>query len=241
MLWRLPVTVGATIQTLELTALARTARVSIFALALLGAVRILVLPVAAYCVTTSVPLYAPLALGLVLEPLRSAVSIICRRRVRRAAMVGFAAEALSASRQQASGTGASRAAFVAERAVCSDIPGFMAGYLATLTLLGLSATRLGFGLVIGVLGVLLTSAALGVLMQQRRRPLYQAVVDALRHLGAFMTVATVDQGEVCAETARGQYLRKSHAGATRGRRRNGAWSGRGCSCAQASGCSSLWG
>ena len=180
----------------------------LIALALLGAIRILAFPLAAYCLTTAVPLYAPLALGLVLEPLRSAVSLVCRRRVRRAAMVGFANEALNASRLSAASTGASRAAFLAERAVSSDAPGFIAGYLATLTLIVLSATRLGVSLVASVLGVLLATAAIGLLMQRRRRPLHKAVVDALRILGAFMTVATVDQGEVSGDTARRQYLRK---------------------------------
>ncbi len=89
-----------------------------------------------------------------------------------------------------------------------DAPGFIAGYLATLTLLVLSATRLGLSLVAGVLGVLLVTTAVGIFMQRRRRPLHKAVVDALRVLGAFMTVATTDQGEVSGETARRQYLRK---------------------------------
>jgi len=201
-------TAGSQRPTLELTDLTRQVRGPIVALALLGAMRVLAFPLAAYCLTTVVPLYAPLALGLLLEPLRSAVSIVCRRRVRRSAMVGFAAEALSASRVQAMNVGATRAAFLAERAVSSDVPGFIAGYLATLILLGLSATRLGLGLVASVLGVLIATAVIGVLMQQRRRPLHKAVVDALRKLGAWMSVATADQGEVSSETARGQYLRK---------------------------------
>ena len=199
---------GSPSQTLELTSLARQVRGLIIALAVLGALRILALPVAAYCLTTKVPLWAPLAVGLLLEPLRSAVSLICRRQVRRAAMVGFASEALNASQTQASNAGATRAAFLAERAVSGDVPGFMAGYLATLTLLALSATRLGVGLVSSVLGVLLGTAVLGVLMQQRRRPLHKAVVDALRNLGAWMSVASADQGEVSAVTARRHYLKK---------------------------------
>jgi ABC-type transport system involved in cytochrome bd biosynthesis fused ATPase/permease subunit len=123
-------------------------------------------------------------------------------------MVGFAAEALNASALHASGAGASRAAFLAERAVSVDVPGFIGGYLATLALLTLSATRLGVGLVFGVLAVLLGVAVLGIILQRRRRPLHRAVVDALRRLGAWMSVATVDQGEVSAVAARRDYLRQ---------------------------------
>ena len=199
---------GPSSQSLELTTLARQVRGLIVVLSVLGALRILALPLAAYCLTTQVPLYAPLAVGLLLEPLRSAVSLICRRKVRRAAMVGFASEALEASQMQASNAGATRAAFLAERAVSGDVPGFVSGYLATFTLLGLSATRLGAGLVMSVLGLLLCTAALGVMMQQRRRPLHKAVVEALRNLAAWMSVASVDQGEVSAVTARRYYLRR---------------------------------
>ena len=195
-------------QSLDLMAIARQVRGLIVALSVLGALRILALPVAAFCLTTQVPLYAPLAVGLLLEPLRSAVNLVCRRRVRRAAMVGFASEALNATQLQSSTTGASRAAFLAERAVSGDVPGFIAGYLATLTLLALSATRLGIGLVASVLAILLGTAALGILLQGRRRPLHKAVVEALRALGAWMSVASADQGEVSSVTARRQYLKK---------------------------------
>ena len=192
---------------LELTALARQVRWPVTALVILGAIRILALPLTAYCIKTNIPLYAPLAAGMILEPLRSALSIICRRIVRRGAMVGFAAESLDASRLHTS-TGAMRAAFIAERAVSVDIPGFIAGSLATCVLLALSASRLGFGLVSGVMVVLICAAVIGVSWQQRRRPLHKAVVDALRKLGAWMTVAAVDQGEVSADTAREKYYRQ---------------------------------
>ncbi len=199
---------GTPSQTLELTHLARQVRGLIVILAVLGALRILVLPVAAYCLATAVPIYAPLAVGLLLEPVRSAFYLVCRRHVKRAAMVGFAAEALDAAHAQSSSDGAARAALLAERAVSQDIPGFVAGYLATLTLLALSATRLGIGLVASVLGILLLAAAFGLLWQKPRRPLHKAVVDTLRILGAWMSVASAAQGEVSGMTARRRYLTK---------------------------------
>jgi ATP-binding cassette, subfamily C, bacterial CydCD len=202
-----PVNEGPHRNSLELTALAQQVRWPVAALVVLGAIRILALPLTAYCVKTNIPLYAPLAAGMILEPLRSALSIVCRRIVRRGAMVGFAAESLDASRLHTS-TGATRAAFVAERAVSVNVPGFIAGALATCVLLALSASRLGLGLVSGVMAVLICAAVIGVAWQQRRRPLHHAVVSALIKLGAWMTVASIDQGEVCTDTARGQYYRQ---------------------------------
>ncbi len=193
--------------TLELDSLVKQVRWSVSALALLGAARILVLPLAAYCIKTNVPLYAPLAAGLVLEPVRSTIAIICLKNVRRGAMGGFAAEALDASRLSAT-SGAMRAAFVAERVASVAVPGLLAGLLATTVLLVLSGSRLGAGLVLGVLLVLLSAAVLGVVWQQRRRPLHRGVVSALRRLGAWMSVSSVDQGEVCSDTARTRYFRQ---------------------------------
>ena len=192
---------------LELGSLITEVRASVAALAMLSAIRILVLPLAAYCIKTSVPLYLPFAVGFVLEPVRSATAIICRRKVRRGAMVGFATEALDASRLDNSGS-AMRAAFVAERAVSVEIPGLCAGLLATCVLLALGASRLGVGLVTGVLFVLVGGGALGILMQRRRRPLHRAVVSAVMKLGAWMSVAANDQGEVSADTSRRSYFRR---------------------------------
>ena len=182
-------------------------RASVAALAMLGAIRILVLPLAAYCMKTRVPLYLPLVAGFVLEPVRSAAAIICRRKVRRAAMVGFASESLDAARLGNSGS-AMRAAFVAERAVSVEIPGFGAGLVATCVLLVLGASRLGLGLVTGVMFVLLGGGALGIFMQRRRSPLHRAVVSAITRLGAWMSVAADDQGEVSADTSRRNYFRQ---------------------------------
>jgi ABC-type transport system involved in cytochrome bd biosynthesis fused ATPase/permease subunit len=192
---------------LELGSLARQVRAPVAALAMLGAIRILVLPLSAYCIKTSVPLYLPLAVGFLLEPLRSAMAILCRRTVRRDAMVGFASEALDATRLDNSGS-AMRAAFVAERSVSVEIPGFGAGLIATGVLLVLGASRLGTGLVMGVLFVLLAGGALGIVMQRQRRPLHRAVVSAVMKLGAWMSVASNDQGEVSADTSRRNYFRQ---------------------------------
>lgn len=202
---------------LELDALVKLVHWPVLGLAVLGAVRILVLPLAAYCIKTSVPIYAPLLVGVVLEPVRSTIAIICRRIVRRGAMVGFAAEALDASRLDGTSS-AMRAAFVAERAVSTSIPGLLAALIATATLLMLSASRLGTKLVIGVLAVLVGAAALGIAVQQRRRPQHRAVVAALRRLAAWMLVASHDQGEVSADTARRAYFRQVA-------RSSDAWSG----------------
>ena len=193
---------------LRLSTLSRPVRWQILGLAVLGAARILALPLAAYCVTTAVPLYAPLLLGLVIEPVRSVVHAHCRRGVRRGAMVGYAEEAMNASPTQSAAASATRAAFLAERAVSGDIPGFLAGYLATFVLLALSATRMRGGLIAGVLLVLVGTAAVGLLLQRQRRPLHKALVDALRRLGAFMAVAANDQGEVSALTSRYHYFKR---------------------------------
>jgi ABC-type transport system involved in cytochrome bd biosynthesis fused ATPase/permease subunit len=191
---------------LELALLAKQSAFAISLLGLLGALRVLTLPVAAYCSVTRVPVYAPIVIGLLLEPVRSIVSMRCRRRVRRAAMVGFAAELLDAALGARRSSGATRAAFLAERAVSQDIPGLLAGILATAVLLGLGATRLGAALVLSILGVLVTVAILGLVLQRRRRPLHKVLVDALMSLGAWLSVAGHDQGEVRAPKARDGYL-----------------------------------
>jgi ABC-type transport system involved in cytochrome bd biosynthesis fused ATPase/permease subunit len=122
-------------------------------------------------------------------------------------MVGFAAEVLDASRLHNT-TSAMRAAFVAERAVAVAVPGVVSGLIATGVLLVLSAARLGPGLVAGLLAVLAAGATLGLFLQQRRRPLHRNVVSAVMKLGAWMCVASQDQGEVSSDTARGQYFRQ---------------------------------
>ena len=198
---------GTQDHSIDLVSLVRQVISTVAALAALLAIRNLTLPVAAYCVRTSVPLYAPLVVGLVLEPVRSLLSNVCRRNVRRGAMVGYAYEALDASHLRAS-SGATHAAFIAERAVSVDVPGFIAAVVATVVLLALSVTRLGAGLVTGVLFVLGCAILLGAWWQRERRPLHQAVVQTVGKLGAWMTVATVDQGEVSADAARRQYLRQ---------------------------------
>ena len=115
---------------------------------------------------------------------------------------------MNASPTQSAAASATRAAFLAERAVSGDIPGFLSGYLATFVLLALSATRMRGGLIAGVLLVLVGTAAVGLLLQRQRRPLHKALVDALRRLGAFMTVAASDQGEVSALTSRYHYFKR---------------------------------
>jgi len=145
--------------------------------------------------TTQVPLYAPLVLGLVLEPVRSAVSLACRRQIRRESMLGFAVEALNASPLQSSSVGATRACLPRRKGCFCRSAGLVSGYAAAVVLLALSSTRLGFGLVAGVVGVLLGAAMLGIIMQRRRQPYHRAVVAAMQRLACWIRVASVDQGE----------------------------------------------
>lgn len=194
-------------QSLELGAVVVQVRLWMLGLAVLNTVRMLVLPLSAYSINTHLPLYAPLALGLILEPVRSAVAMGCRRRVRHIAMVGFAAEALNADKLHRQGS-ATRAAHIMERMVSSDIPGGLAALLSVLVLLVLSASRLGAAVVVAVLALLVCVAVTGLFWQGRRRPLHHLLVDALINVNAWMSVASVDQGEVCTDTARRFYFRR---------------------------------
>ncbi|MBN1607859.1 MAG: ATP-binding cassette domain-containing protein [Polyangiaceae bacterium] len=206
MLWPLVPAARAPIPA-EIGAFARSVAPSLGALGLLGAVRWLTLPVAAYVIPTRVPVVVPLLVGALLEPVRLTVFVGLRRRLRRTCLVAFAEAALEAPGGEGTGTGAAwRAAYLTERAVAVDLPSVAAAALATIVLVGLSMQRFGWLPVGATTGVLALGAGLGWLASRQRRPLYARLVAAMRQVSAWMGAASQDRGEFRATRCREPFL-----------------------------------
>jgi ABC-type transport system involved in cytochrome bd biosynthesis fused ATPase/permease subunit len=192
---------------LDIAAFARLVAPGLAGLSLLGAVRWLALPVAAYVIATSVPVIVPLLVGALVEPLRLGVLIRVRRKLRRACLCAFADATLDAPGAQGASEGAAwQAAHLTERVVAVHVPSFVAAVLTTIVLLALSVNRMGWLLVAATGGVLGLGAGLGWAASRRRRPLYAELVTSMRRVGAWMEAASADRGEIRPPHRRGPFL-----------------------------------
>jgi ABC-type transport system involved in cytochrome bd biosynthesis fused ATPase/permease subunit len=150
----------------------------------------------------------PIAAGVILEVLRSAVRRGLKRRVRSSFMREVALQALDKRTlvPEADLESAFWAAHLTERAIAVDAPALLAATLAGVSILALAAAAVGSVVLTSLVSLVLVTLSLMLWSNQRRAPTIDAVVAERQRAAAWVAAAERDGGEIYGARAREPFL-----------------------------------